>query len=194
MKIELCFQVIGKNLPVDHGFALYSALSKILPVLHENADASLALIKGRYYGEGKLDISPSSELVLRVHQSSISKYTVLAGKKLNIMGHKILLGTYRIKLIIPQKNLWAKIVTTKNGQDFSRFEKEIARQLEDLKINSSPKIGKRKTFRIHKKQIVGYELHIQNLTDEQSIVLQEEGIGGRKKMGCGFFEGFTNEV
>lgn len=34
---------------------------------------------------------------------------------------------------------------------------------------------------------------LEGLTDEGSILIQEHGLGGRRKMGCGFFEPVGNE-
>ena len=39
--------------------------------------------------------------------------------------------------------------------------------------------------------IVGFALAIHDLTDEGSILLQESGLGGRRRMGCGFFQPIT---
>ncbi len=48
----------------------------------------------------------------------------------------------------------------------------------------------RQVLRIHGKTIVGFSVIIQGLTAEESIRIQEGGLGGRAKMGCGFFMPF----
>jgi hypothetical protein len=35
--VELHFPVLGPSLPVDHGYALYSALCRVLPAMHARA-------------------------------------------------------------------------------------------------------------------------------------------------------------
>lgn len=65
-KVDLCFQILGKQIPVDHGFALYGAISRMLPFFHEDQTVGLKLIRGRYISDGMLDISPYSELVLHL--------------------------------------------------------------------------------------------------------------------------------
>ncbi|HMZ67064.1 MAG TPA: type I-MYXAN CRISPR-associated protein Cas6/Cmx6, partial [Leptospiraceae bacterium] len=47
----------------------------------------------------------------------------------------------------------------------------------------------RKTSRIHGKEIVGYPVLLTNLDPDESIKIQINGIGGRRKMGCGNFVG-----
>ena len=80
-------------------------------------------------------------------------------------------------------------MTTKNCQDQSRFEVEIRRQLTAISVSDEAivSVGKRRTIRIHGKEVVGYELIIEGLTADESIAIQTAGLGGRRHMGCGVF-------
>jgi CRISPR-associated protein Cas6 len=187
-KVDLCFQVIGKHVPVDHGYALYGAISRILPIFHEDEATGLKLIRGRYLGEGLLDISPSSELILRLPLSRIAHYLTLAGKRLEVGGHRLTIGVMQTRDLIPAVALYAHLVTTKNGTDQERFEAEVGNQMNAMDIRGKFTVGKRRTFSIHDKQVVGYSTLVFELTAQESIAVQESGIGGRGKMGCGFFE------
>jgi CRISPR-associated endonuclease/helicase Cas3 len=60
----------------------------------------------------------------------------------------------------------------------------------DLPVHGAgPRAGQpcRHVLRIRGKTIVGFSVLVQGLTAHESVRLQEEGIGGRGKMGCGFF-------
>src|SRR5439155_1578765 len=48
-------------------------------------------------------------------------------------------------------------------------------------------VGERRTLRVKDKQVVGFELAATGLSTEDSLRLQETGIGGRRHMGCGIF-------
>jgi CRISPR-associated protein Cas6 len=187
-KVDLCFQVLGKTIPVDHGFALHGAISDVLPHFHDDKAVGLKLIRGRYIGDGMLDISPHSELVLRLAVDRISQYIQLAGKHLQILGYNLTIGVPNTKALVPAVALYSHLVTTRNGNSQERFEKEIAKQQDNLNIKGNFSVGERKTFRVHGKQVVGYSLLVSELNAEESIILQENGLGGRRKMGCGFFE------
>jgi len=187
-KVDLCFQVSGRILPVDHGYALYSALSGVLPFMHEDQDVGLRLIRGRYIGDGILDISPTSELVIRLPVASLPQYINLAGKTLEMFGQTLEVGIPQSRSLIPAVALAARLVTTRNGQDQARFEAEMKSQMERLHVSGRMSVGKRRTFEVHGKQVVGYSVLTSELTAEESIILQEHGLGGRRKMGCGFFE------
>jgi hypothetical protein len=54
-KVDLCFFITGRTIPVDHGYDLYSSISKEIPKYHGHQDIGLKLIKGRYIGDGLLD-------------------------------------------------------------------------------------------------------------------------------------------
>ena len=48
-------------------------------------------------------------------------------------------------------------------------------------------IIKRRTVRIHDKEVVGNEVLLEGLSAEESIAIQTAGLGGRMHMGCGVF-------
>lgn len=189
-KVDLCFQVLGKTISVDHGFALHGAVSRTLPHFHEDQIVGIKLIRGRYIGDGMLDISPYSELVLRVLIGRISQYIQLAGKRLEVLGQSLTIGVPKTRALVPAVALYSHLVTTRNGDIQERFEKEIVRQMGELEIQGRFSVGERKTFQVHGKQVVGYSVLVSELNAEESVKLQEVGLGGRRKMGCGFFEPF----
>lgn len=186
-KVDLVFLVVGQRIPVDHGYALYAAVSRVLPELHEAQDIALDLVRGRYIGAGLLDITPRTELVVRLPSSRISTVLALAGKKLDILGHAVGIGVPTTRALVLSSALYAHLVTTRNGNDQVRFEKEIHHQADALGVKGKLTVGERRTFGVHGKQVVGYSVLASELTAEESITLQENGLGGRRKMGCGFF-------
>src|SRR5262249_25433300 len=46
---------------------------------------------------------------------------------------------------------------------------------------------RRMVLRIKGRRIIGYALRVSALSAEESIRLQEEGLGGRRRLGAGFF-------
>jgi CRISPR-associated protein Cas6 len=187
--IDLRFPVQGQSVPVDHGFALYGAISKICPLLHSSDTVMFMLIRGRYAGNGLLTLNRHSKVTIRLPSEKIPQLLDLAGKTLSIDGHALTLGAPSINQLKPRSVLYSHLVTTKNGNDVERFKAAIREKLSSLGIEGKMTIGRRKTLRIHDKQIVGYSMLMSELTAEESIILQEKGLGGRRKMGCGIFAG-----
>lgn len=191
--VDLFFHVQGKEVPVDHGYTLYSAISRILESgdenkwLHNADNVGLLPIRGHYAGQGKLMLDQHARFGLRLPVNLIPKVLRLAGKRLDVNGEALRVGVSTTSALIPAPVLYAHIVTTKNGEDETRFDAEVQRQLDALDIKGKPARGPRRIVTIKDKKVVGYSLLVSELTAEESIRLQEHGLGGRRKMGCGVF-------
>lgn len=191
--VDLFFHVQGKQVPVDHGYALFSAISRVLETsaedkwLHDAENVGLVSIRGRYAGEGVLHLGPHARFGLRLPACLIPKVLRLAGKRLDVNGDTLRIGVSTTSALSPAPILYAHIVTTKNGEDENRFDREVQRQLSVLDIKGKPVRGSRRIVTIKDKKVVGYSLLVSELTAQESIRLQEQGLGGRRKMGCGVF-------
>ena len=185
--IDLAFRLIGSTVPVDHGYALYAALSRVVPDLHNTAPVGVQPIRGVYSGNGDLRLSDSSRLVLRLPDGDIQLYLKLAGKVLDVAGHRLSIGVPEVRTLSPVARLRARLVTIKGFLEAAHFLAAVRRQLDNLKVACAPMVGQRRTFRVRDKQVVGFEVMAVGLAPEDSIRLQENGLGGRRKMGCGVF-------
>jgi CRISPR-associated protein Cas6 len=83
--------------------------------------------------------------------------------------------------------LYSRLVTIKGFMEPKEFLEAAKRQLEKIEVQTELQIGERRTFRIKDKQVVGFEIAATGLDAEDSIRLQESGLGGRRHMGCGVF-------
>ena len=63
--VDLQFRLMGENIPVDHGYHLFSAISKTVPEIHENKDIAIHPINGRLIGSRTMALTDRSRLVLR---------------------------------------------------------------------------------------------------------------------------------
>jgi CRISPR-associated protein Cas6 len=184
--IDLVFRLNGITIPVDHGYALYAALSRITPEIHEAKELGVQPIRGMYGGDGKLHLADFSRLILRLPDDQIREYLTLAGKRLDIDGHVLRVGVPEVRLLRPVASLRSRLVTIKGFMVTDTFLEAAKRQLQDLQVAGETHIGERKTFRVKDKQVVGFEMGISNLTADESLALQEKGLG-RRRMGCGVF-------
>ena len=200
--VDLAFRVNGPAVPVDHGYILYAALSRILPEIHAADAIGVHPIRGIYNGDGMLQLSDSSRLVIRLLHEDIRIYLKLAGESLVLDGCRLRVGVCETRALVPVATLHCRNVTTKNGEDPTRFDAEIARQSASLGIRGKvfrvPKGSKggegrdpsRRILRVKNKRIVGFSMLATELTAEESLLLQEHGLGGRRRMGCGVFVPF----
>jgi CRISPR-associated protein Cas6 len=190
--VDLFFGVRGSRVSADHGYALYGAVARILEMrehgwFHEADQIGLHLLAGAYGAPGRILLGPRARFGLRLPAALIPKVLPLAGKRLVIGGHTLRVGVPHVQALRPAPILAARLVTTRNGQDETRFDREVARQLTALEIAAAAIRGRRRIIRIKDKSVVGYSVRIAGLSAEQSLRLQEQGLGGRRKMGCGVF-------
>ena len=185
--VDLAFRLNGSTVPVDHGYALYAALSRILSEIHEAKEVGVHPIRGIYNGNGELQLSDFSRLILRLPDEEIPSYLKLAGKRLEVDEHIFSVGVPEIRILLPVASLRARLVTIKGFLQEEEFLEAAKRQLQSLGIACEITSGQRGTFRVKDKQVVGFELTVAGLTAKDSVRLQENGLGGRRKMGCGVF-------
>lgn len=185
--IDLAFRLTGSAVPVDHGYALYAALSRILPEIHAAKDIGVQPIRGIYSGNGTLHLADFSRLILRLPDDQIQAYLKLAGKRLAVDDHPLSVGVPEVRTLRPVVRLRARLVTIKGFLKEDEFLAAAERQLAQFGINGQAHLGTRRTFRVRDKQVVGFEMGVTQLTAEESLALQEQGLGGRRKMGCGVF-------
>jgi CRISPR-associated protein Cas6 len=191
--VDIFFGVRGSRVSADHGYALYGAVARVVEAREDDAwfhqldQVGLHLLRGAYDRRGRLLLGPRARFGLRLPAALIPKVLALAGKRLVVSGDTLRVGVPHVQVLRPAPVLAARLVTTRNGQDEERFDREIARQLSTLGIAASAMRGRRRTVRIKDKTIVGYGVRIAGLNAAESLRLQEHGLGGRRKMGCGVF-------
>jgi CRISPR-associated protein Cas6 len=185
--VDLAFRIVGKTIPVDHGYSLYSAISHVVPEVHGARNIGVHPIRGAYHGNGTLRLAEHSRLIVRLPDDEIKTYLKLAGKRLTLDAHALTVGVPEVRMLCPVTSLRARLVTIKGFQKQDTFLKAVERQLETLEVSGELVLGERRTLRVKEKQIVGFELGVIGLTREESLALQDGGLGGRRRMGCGLF-------
>ncbi len=191
MKIDVHFGVFprGTPLPVDNSYMVYSAISRVIPAIHEDEDIGIFPIAGIQTGDRKMILTPESRLTIRLDAERIPMILPLAGKSLGLGQTFMQIGVPTVHALSPSETLRSRLVTIKGFMEEDGFIAAVQRQLElnHLSPDVIVKPGKRRTLCIHDKNVVGFELYLGNLNENDSIRIQETGIGGRRKMGCGLF-------
>ncbi len=205
--VDVCFRVLGGPIPSDHAYALYSAIARLLPALHGDKEVGIHAINGRNTGDRLLALTGTSRLTLRIAYDRIGDVLPLAGKALALDGHTIQVGIPATRALVPGARLYSRLVVIKGFTEPQPFLEAVGRQLVEMGIRGKPSLvdtastaasnqGRsggtrspflRRTFCIHDKNIVGFAVRVEELTAAESIMLQEQGLGGRRRFGCGVF-------
>jgi len=189
------FPVQGRQLPADHGYALYSAVTRQLPALHGAPWLGLELLSGVPWREGVIVLpTRGAQLRLRIPADRYAAVLSLAGKRLDIAGHPLRLGIPIARPLQPAPSLYARCVTIKKFTEPEPFLDAARRQLDALGVSATLELPlddqgrfRRRVIEIQGKRIVGFSLAAHDLDDNDSLKLQTHGIGGRRSMGCGHF-------
>ena len=185
--VELKFPVLGSSLPSDHGYAVYSCVSRLIPQVHEGDWLAIDTMPGTSRGDGVIVINERARLRMRAPMDFVKLLMQLAGKRLDVDGHQVRLGIPQIFLLQPAGTLYARCVTIKKFTEPEPFLEAVKRKLEEMSVRGVPAVGPRRAFRVSNHTIVGFGLTVDGLSDEDSLLLQQRGLGGRRHMGCGFF-------
>jgi CRISPR-associated protein Cas6 len=199
--VDLAFPVQGSHFPLDHGYVLYSALCRTLPDLHVQKTVGVHPIRGAAAGDGRLRVGPQTRLRIRTPADRIALFLPLAGTSLVLDDARLRIGVPQVFALAPAANLAARMVTIKGFMAPEAFLEAARRQLTDLGIAAEvtvviPSISEgrrsaggplRRVLRVKDKTVVGFALRILGLSAEESLTLQERGLGGRRHMGCGIF-------
>jgi CRISPR-associated protein Cas6 len=197
--LDLVFPVIGTTLPTDHAYQLYGALCGFLPVFHDDeSPMRFACVNGEANPDGNLRLGDRSILRVRLADDAVKLALPLAGRTLTVGDSTIRLGVPSVRTLEPAASLVAKIVTFKNADTPEQFLATARNKLADLGIAGEPQLPihlsgeragepKRRVVRIKGVTITGYATVVAELSAEHSLILQEKGLGGRTRIGCGFF-------
>lgn len=196
MNVDLSFHLSAQApIPADHGYSLFGALSRMLPNIHCENEFGIHPIQGRQVGNRQLSLLPSSRLTIRLPAERIAEVLPLAGSTIQVESSLLAIGTPHIYPLRPSTALYSRLVVIKvAGKQPGRISPEdfmaaVRKQMESLGCAelAISKLGKRRTLRIKQAEIVGYELLVENLSADESLDLQLQGLGGRRHMGCGLF-------
>ena len=185
---DVGFRLRGKSLPLDHGYSLFSALSRLLPALHGAVSWGVHPVFGSRSGPGTLGLVPTSELTIRLPAREIGSVLPLVGLGLDVDGHQVQVGRMNVRPLRPAATLKARFVTIKGFHgDVDPFREAVARQLRTLGVEADVVVGGRRVMRIVDRTVVGFPVGLDGLSPDASLAVQAAGIGGRRHLGAGIF-------
>lgn len=197
--IDLVFPLKGKLLPIDNSYLIYSALSRLCPNIHSLKSIGIHPIAGRPNRYKQLKITQRSKLKIRIPLEQIPLiYQFLVEQTFKIGESQFQIGIPEYKALSPASSLYARLVIIRRSRKPEDFIEAAQRQLEKLEIIGRINLLRKNNGQLQCRQLtmrkkegtfslIGYGVEVTDLSEADSIKLQQHGIGGKRKMMCGVF-------
>ena len=191
--VDAVFPLAGRSLPRDHRLALADALEAAAPWLRELPAAGLHpvnLVPGT--GDPAL-LSQRARLVLRVPRTHVASLAGLAGRELDVAGHRVQLGEPHLRELLPHNTLYAHFVAADLGAEVAEDEDEAAflaavnAELDALGAACRRICGRRQRIRSGERPLVGFSLMLHGLAAADALRVLEAGVGSHRRLGAGVF-------
>ena len=196
--VDVAFRIACPTLPLDHAHALSSALLKVLPWLEDEDTAGIHLIHGAASGNGwfrpedteneLLHLSRRTRMRLRVPRDRLQDAQALTGQSLDVEGHSLEIGKSDVSLLSSLPTLFSRYVLTRAELDEMQFLETVAEQLQALDIPGRKMLGGiTHSMKFPEGPVFTRSLMVADLEPEQSVRLQQVGLGEGRTIGCGLF-------
>jgi CRISPR-associated protein Cas6 len=196
--VDVSFAIRCPTIPLDHAHALSTELLELLPWLAEENGAGVHLIHGAASGNGwyrpedatseVLHLSRRTRMRLRVPAHRLEEARRLSGRRLDISGHSLEIGKSDVHLLSSLPTLFARYVVTQEDAGEEQFLSAAMAELQGLGIDCRKMLcGITHTLAFPDRPVYTRSLMVADLEPEQSVELQQAGLGEGREFGCGLF-------
>ncbi len=198
--IDLVFSIKCKTLPLNHAWVLSREILHHLPWFEDTPYAGIHQIHVAESNNGwmrpeddEVDalLYPSrrTKMTLRIPLDMREATEKLVGTTLNIDGHSLEVGNTKKKIFTNSSVIFSRHVLSDANETENEF---LTRMAEELKTNINFKVkkmlcGKSHGIKTPNKTLTTRHLMIADLDSENSIKIQQQGLGSAKELGCGLF-------
>jgi CRISPR-associated protein Cas6 len=196
--VDVSFAVKCKCLPLEHMESLSESLYKVLPWLEDEKLAGIHPINGAESGNGwersddpneLIYLSRRQKMTLRLPKERLDDADTLVGQTINVEGHDIEVGKSAIKKLSDLPTVFCRSILVDGRMDEEEFMQWAFEELKALDIGvrkMMPGIERVTTLATNKERVTR-SLMLAELEQDESVRLQQYGLGEGRKLGCGIF-------
>ena len=195
--VDVSYSISCRCLPVDHAYALQQALQDALPWLKDEELAGAHSIHVAESGNGwmrpenandLLYLSRRTKLTLRIPKHRVDDAAGLSGKSLDVGGHALEVGKSTIRPLSSLTTLFSRYIAAAEDADEAAFMHSVQQQLRGMGIRPKKMLcGLAHGIRTPEKIIRTRSLMLADMDVEDSVKLQQQGLGPWRQLGCGLF-------
>jgi len=191
--VDVVYAIQCVRLPVDHAQVLSLAIQQQLPWFATEERAALHTIHVAESGNGWvrpddfIHVSRRTKLTLRVPKTRIDDAQQLNGKTLDLGGHALTVGVAVIRPLSTLTTIFARYITAADG-DEQQFLRDVLAELKTLGVQPKKMLcGMEKSIRVADGALRTRSLMLAELSVDESLTLQQRGLGSHRQLGCGVF-------
>ncbi len=184
--VEAVFHLMGRALPRDYAQPLQHALAAALPWLCRDAGVGILPLRLVPGSDTLALLSQRTRLILRVHANRMDALQALNGQVLEVAGHHLALGAVHLRTLQPHATLYAHRVAASSVDEVG-FMQQVNDELARMAIAGERVCGKCQRLRLAEQDIPTFSLLVHGLAADQSLRLQQQGVGAHRLLGCGIF-------
>lgn len=195
--VDLVFRVQCRKIPIDHAWQLSREILTTLPWLEQEASGGIHLVHGAESGNGwqrpdddeYLMLSRRTRFSLRLPKHRVEDARVLSGRSFSIDDCDIVIGDANVKHLSDSAILFSRhVVMDRQEMTEQDFLGRCHEQLHALGIQTRKMMcGRAHRFSLPDGSLYARSLMLANLDVEDSVQLQETGLGPHRMLGMGLF-------
>lgn len=195
--VDLVFSIECASIPVDHAYALSSAILEILPWFSDEPEAGLHLIYGGTSMHGwqapespdeNILLSKRTKLRLRLPKTRLEDATELCGKTLDVAGNSMKIGQAKTMLLVNSNTLFSRHIASGMDEDEETFTQRMIQELRAMNLKFTKILsGRDHAVTSPDGEIYTKSLMVSGLSAQDAVKLQILGVGPYQHMGIGLF-------
>jgi CRISPR-associated protein Cas6 len=193
---DLVFRLRGSKLEIDHAYELAEALRS-----HFKAEtfARIGVHGVRMAGSGngwnrpqqtdtEMPLSRRARLAIRLQHEDYDEVARISDQTLQLGRQQLDIGVSSIRKLSSMASLYARAVCCDPDQSEPDFLAQVAADLQGLNIKVTRMIcGRSGEIRSKRGALFTRALMVADLKPEESVCLQQRGLGEARLLGCGLF-------
>jgi CRISPR-associated protein Cas6 len=195
--VDLAFKIVCRSLPVDHAFDLFRAIEDELSWVKDEPQAGIHPIAIPEAGNGwmrpqgsdeLLYLSRRTRLMIRLPRHRVEDGKRLVGKELDVAGNRLEIVDVDIRTLSDHATISSRYLVTDGSVDEEDFLKQAHQEMQDMGIRARKMLcGTERIIQTPEGEIHTRSLMVADLKREESLKLQQHGLGPHRHLGCGLF-------
>jgi CRISPR-associated protein Cas6 len=198
--VDVLFSIDCRELPVDHAHDLSQAILRAAPWIADEPRIGIHAVhvagsqngweRPEHGKDNRLLLSRRTKLTIRAPKEAVPRLQEsLHGAVLDVGGCRLVVGEAKTRLLSRQGTIFARYVVAESAEESDEaFLTRTATELGGMGIRVRRALcGKTYHLSTPEGAVAVRSLMLADLSPEQSVTLQERGLGPLRRMGCGIF-------